>query len=165
MTDLFLVESMFSFMIFSASNTFSLFLLQLVPSQHCAHQDGVRSETRVTSTSPMQRIKHLREQRVQRKEHITSTSSLQLKTTFLKILVPSTIIGVTFGYKRDSIGNFIWDRTKDRGSYANWNTGEPNNANSGEGCGFMYISESQRAGKWNDVPCSDEFTFVCKRGE
>ena len=84
---------------------------------------------------------------------------------FVRRLAPSTIIGVTFGYKRDSDGNFIWDRTNEHGSYRNWNTGEPNNANGGEGCGFMYISDLQRIGKWNDVPCSDEFAFVCKKGK
>ena len=98
-----------------------------------------------------------------RAHHVDIQSSAE--NNFVKDLVPSTIIGVTFGYKRDSSGNFVWDRTGGAGPYRNWNTGEPNNANSGEGCGVMYISESYRAGKWNDVPCSAAFTFVCKKGE
>ena len=95
--------------------------------------------------------------------HVDIQSSAE--NNFVKNLVPITIIGVTFGYKRDSSGNFVWDRTGGPGPYRNWNTGEPNNANGGEGCGVMYISEWHRAGKWNDVPCNAAFTFVCKKGE
>jgi hypothetical protein len=45
--------------------------------------------------------------------------------------------------------------------YANWNGGEPNNANNNEDCAMFYAS-GNAAGKWNDTPCSDLRDYVCE---
>ena len=79
--------------------------------------------------------------------HVDILSSAE--NNFVKNLVPITIIGVSFGYKRDSSGNFVWDRTGGAGPYKNWNTGEPNKANSGEGlwCDVhIRIAQSRKIG-------------------
>ena len=41
-------------------------------------------------------------------------------------------------------------------AYTNWISGEPNNYASGEDCAFM-----RSDGKWNDMPCREQKTFVC----
>ena len=87
------------------------------------------------------------------------------ENNFVKGLVPTDVIGVTFGYKRNASGDFVWDRTNEAGAYGAWDSGEPNNAHGNEGCGVMYISHTDKAGKWNDVPCNVPFPFVCKRSE
>lgn len=42
--------------------------------------------------------------------------------------------------------------------YTNWRSGEPNNYGSGEGCGHMVHTN----GKWNDIPCSSNYHYVCQ---
>ena len=82
---------------------------------------------------------------------------------FVRGLIPANIVWVSIGYKRDTNGNFVWDRTNVPGVYAYWDDGEPNNSHGVEGCTTMY--GSQKAGLWNDVPCHIKVPYICKRGK
>ena len=45
-----------------------------------------------------------------------------------------------------------------RPSYTNWDPREPNDPNS-ERCGHFYYG----SGKWNDIPCSNNYNFICQK--
>ena len=61
-------------------------------------------------------------------------------------------IAVWIGVHRDERKKFITTGGV-RVSYANWYTGEPNNAGGNEDCVEMHALGS-KAGRWNDMPCS-----------
>ncbi|KAM3656320.1 hepatic lectin-like isoform X3 [Ammospiza caudacuta] len=65
-------------------------------------------------------------------------------------------IGLT---DRNSEGNWEWvDGTDYKSSFTFWREGEPNDSGNNEDCAHLWIS-----GKWNDVHCTFECFFVCKR--
>ena len=47
--------------------------------------------------------------------------------------------------------------------YTNWHPGAPNDAGGTEDCARMFENNDQ--GQWNDKQCSDQRTFVCKKGK
>jgi peptidoglycan hydrolase-like protein with peptidoglycan-binding domain len=47
------------------------------------------------------------------------------------------------------------------GGYNSWASGEPNDYNGGEDCGYMYASQN---GHWNDYPCSTSQGYVVEFG-
>lgn len=56
-------------------------------------------------------------------------------------------------------GTFVWDDGTPV-QLTNWNTGEPNDAGGLEDCIEIIGS---LGGKWNDVPCTGLYPFVCER--
>jgi hypothetical protein len=61
-------------------------------------------------------------------------------------------------------GTFRWadgPEANQTGSYANWNTGEPNNAGNNEDCTHTNAPSNQ---KWNDNNCSNPFYFLVEYG-
>ena len=50
--------------------------------------------------------------------------------------------------------------------YTNWRSGEPNNANDNEHCVVIqpHFQSDGDGGKWLDVPCDNEYRFVCEYG-
>ena len=72
---------------------------------------------------------------------------------------PSILIGATNiqeGYK----GTFVYQESKLAVPEKFWNVGEPNNARGDEHCVEMFTVEEVL--KFNDVPCSWSFPFVCE---
>ena len=55
-------------------------------------------------------------------------------------------------------GNFVYDSNGLIIGYQNWNSGEPNDAG-GEDCTEIYVEN----GKWNDIPCNNQLSFVCEK--
>ena len=70
--------------------------------------------------------------------------------------------GAWIGGRRElgNWNNWVWlDGTP--WDYDNWAPGAPNGGN--ENCIRMY--ESDPDGRWNDIECGEERTFVCKKGK
>ncbi|XP_067669737.1 perlucin-like isoform X2 [Haliotis asinina] len=58
-------------------------------------------------------------------------------------------------------GIFTWERPHGKKlGYTGWKHGEPNNAKGHEHCMSMPASFHYR---WNDVPCSRRYRFICER--
>ena len=53
--------------------------------------------------------------------------------------------------------NFIDVENRQKIKVANWNNGEPNNANGNESCVEAYTN-----GKWNDINCGDWLQVTCR---
>ena len=58
-----------------------------------------------------------------------------------------------------SEGTFYWVDSAMLG-YTNWNPGEPSNSGGNEDCAVI---RGDLAGKWDDRPCAQMFTYVCER--
>ena len=61
-------------------------------------------------------------------------------------------------------GDFVYDSNGQIINYQNWNSGEPNSAGE-EDCTEIYVSYNiyVENGKWNDVPCNNQLSFVCEK--
>jgi len=59
-------------------------------------------------------------------------------------------------------GTWTWSNG-DAFGYSNWNTGEPNDAGTGEDCNAMYGPATTHAGLWNDADCANAYAYVCER--
>ena len=55
-------------------------------------------------------------------------------------------------------GRWTWSDSC-RFKYTRWNTREPNNYRN-EDCGHLI---KNGGGKWNDIKCSNRFSFICKK--
>ncbi|XP_053380179.1 macrophage mannose receptor 1-like [Mercenaria mercenaria] len=78
---------------------------------------------------------------------------VELKTNFSSN-PPKSWIGLQ---DIETEGTHIWISTGNSTTYTNWVSGEPNNYNN-EDCGGM-----RGNGKWNDIKCHVERTYVCER--
>ncbi|KAJ8023546.1 Alpha-N-acetylgalactosamine-specific lectin [Holothuria leucospilota] len=54
-------------------------------------------------------------------------------------------------------GNFQWVG-HEAVDYTNWRQGEPNDTGGNEDCAALFTQKNI----WNDVPCRNTFTFICK---
>ncbi len=62
-----------------------------------------------------------------------------------------------FGFTDAKVeGKWVWVDAS-TGSYTNWSTGEPSNSGGNENCAAMAAG-----GKWNDAPCDQTHSFICK---
>ena len=66
------------------------------------------------------------------------------------------------GGRRDPENHYNWEWSDGTPwDYTNWQPGEPNDAGGNEDCAGMLENQ----GQWNDKQCSDQRTFVCKKGK
>ena len=93
-------------------------------------------------------------------QHVDIHSSDE--NNFVCGLIPSNTTSVSIGYQRNTAGSFAWDRTNDAGMFTHWNSGEPSNTGEYGRCADMERTET---GKWNDIQCSANYSFVCKAGQ
>ncbi|CAL8253561.1 unnamed protein product [Merluccius merluccius] len=69
--------------------------------------------------------------------------------------------------KVDNVWTWVGTNKSLTDQATNWATGEPNNANDGQGDGInedcveMYIKRESQAGKWNDEKCVKPKTALC----
>ncbi|RUS78707.1 hypothetical protein EGW08_013528 [Elysia chlorotica] len=59
-------------------------------------------------------------------------------------------------------GTFHWLDEKEKATFLNWGTNQPNDLESGQDC--VEISANYGVGKWNDYDCSLSFSFICEKG-
>ena len=85
---------------------------------------------------------------------LTSRSNSIIRTIIPSSGVYKIHIGVN---DKGSEGSWVSDYGG-RLTWTNWRSGEPNDADGGEDCGFMYQSD----GRWNDDQCSRKEPFVCQ---
>ena len=68
------------------------------------------------------------------------------------------------GGRRDPENRDNWEWSDGTAwDYTYWYPGEPNDAGGNEDCAGIF--ESDNLGQWNDKKCSDQRTFVCKKGK
>ncbi|XP_049328992.1 macrophage mannose receptor 1-like [Astyanax mexicanus] len=77
-------------------------------------------------------------------------------------LKDKTVHAVWIGLNRGNTGKWGWSLGGGRFesveySYRNWSSGEPNNALGNESC----VAMKKKNGMWLDVPCEDNYRFVC----
>ncbi|XP_061168938.1 perlucin-like protein [Saccostrea echinata] len=58
----------------------------------------------------------------------------------------------------DNEDSFIWSETNSTLNFSNWNQGEPNDEY-GEDC----LAIIHKTGKWNDLPCSSNLSYICEK--
>ncbi len=71
--------------------------------------------------------------------------------------LPMLWIGLT---DKETEGTFLWVNGESP-TTTFWYTNEPNNAGGNEDCVGL-LTSGEKAGTWNDFPCSTELAFVCE---
>ncbi|XP_067274723.1 L-selectin-like [Pseudorasbora parva] len=61
--------------------------------------------------------------------------------------------------------SWTWVANEEIVNYENWAANEPNNAQSDESCVELYISTTNKSGKWNDDKCSNKKYPVCHKAQ
>lgn len=84
---------------------------------------------------------------------VASPKNAEENRAIKNVVGEHAFLGIT---DEENEGQFV-DMEGKRLTYTNWNTGEPNNSDSGEDC-VVLLSD----GKWNDIPCSSVSKVVCE---
>jgi hypothetical protein len=89
------------------------------------------------------------------------------ENAFVLGLLPKAAQKAWIGLRRAAPGapDFVWESGAAPG-YLRWAAGEPNNDGGKEDCGQLWgpaIPKASLAGFWNDAPCGDTGSAVCKR--
>ncbi|XP_008829318.1 mannose-binding protein C [Nannospalax galili] len=84
---------------------------------------------------------------------VATPRNAEENTAIQNVAKDVAFLGIT---DEENEGQFV-DITGNKISYSNWNSGEPNNANSQENCVVLLLD-----GTWNDIACSNSFVAVCE---